>query len=231
VLSIPLLIPSLFFVKFFPFYFQFFFNLLIASIVCCSRENCILGFNSGLRPPSELLSGYLFVLYQKSIGRFYSTCNLQESSHETTPLAGWAQPFSPGESSLGGSQTHTPLYRDWQRSFRLSFLLSSLCEGVLFFSLRFSLLISSLIRSFVILNTHPPATFLYVVVQCAALEKIVFWASTVGFGHRQSCFPATCSFSIKVMSSRLSQIPERKRGNALVVKVGLMHIPTTSREM
>jgi hypothetical protein len=43
-------------------------------------EKFNLGSYGGLRPPTELLFGYYLRSYLKSIGRIYSTCNLQESN-------------------------------------------------------------------------------------------------------------------------------------------------------
>jgi hypothetical protein len=89
----------------------FIFNSFIAFIVCVLRENLFLNSNGGLRPPSELLSGYFSSFSPKSIGRVYRTCYLHESnrrwvfSHETTPF--WPGPdiFRRAKHSLGGSDT------------------------------------------------------------------------------------------------------------------------------
>ena len=83
------------------FYFSF-----IVFIVSCSREIGILSFGGGLRPPSELLSGYhSFHLLSRLVGFivlviYKSLIDAGAFTRNYSFLAGPS--FLPGETSLGG---------------------------------------------------------------------------------------------------------------------------------
>jgi hypothetical protein len=130
----------LFLFNFFFFLNSFSYFLFYSLIVCVLSRN---DYFELLRWASATVGVAFRLLLRsshKSIGRFYSTCNLQESNRRgnfsRNYLFRWPGPaFRRAKFSLGGlditkSQTHLPSYRDWQRSHRLSLLLPSLYEGV-----------------------------------------------------------------------------------------------------